>query len=292
MPRWIRIVLVSVIVFSLPVITHAQEGSQTYVVTGSQPINARACPQLACAVVHTFDPGTVLAVSAVVQGDPLAGNDQWLQVAADGSTVYVHSTLAEVVPPPPTPGPITRSIVIDTAAWVEHTATGFALATPPGWIDADDLFANDLLLESIAQLYAMDSDDFIQNVELTPETMDLSLIDLESGTICEVWHEDRGNGRLSPALLKEMLTFQFEQQGHTVTAADPVVLPAGEAVRLDMTRELRLGMISMDLEHVVYGVVIADQIYYLGFTVPPDIDDEDIRVTLDDIAASFRVDSP
>ncbi len=289
MPRWMRIALVGAILCSLPAVIHAQDSPRTYLVTGSQPINARACPRLACAIVHTFDPGTALTVSATVAGDALADSDQWLQVELDGSTVYVHSTLAELVPP--TPEPTLPSKTEDPALWVEHTGTGFSLDTPPGWVAADGVYSNGVLLDALAKLYEMDSDDFIQNVALTSETPDLYLIDMENGTLCEVWHADRGTGRLSPTLLKEMMSFQFEQEGHTVTAAEPVALPAGEAVRLDLTQAVQHVIFSSDLEHVVYGVVGTDQIYYLGFTVPPEDLDETARTLLDGVAASFRMES-
>jgi hypothetical protein len=70
----------------------------TYIVRAESRVNARSCAQLSCDIVTSFRPDEQIQVLRVVAGDAVVGNDQWLEVLAEGIPVFVHSSLAIQLP--------------------------------------------------------------------------------------------------------------------------------------------------------------------------------------------------
>jgi len=94
-----------------------------YVVTGTDNVNARACPSTSCAVVTRFVGGQLLEVSGHVTGTALNADSQWLKLRHEEGDVYLHASLAEPWLPDVTPAaPLTtdtqtagRPAVVDPA---------------------------------------------------------------------------------------------------------------------------------------------------------------------------------
>lgn len=76
---------------------------------GSSNARGRTCSRLKCTAIVTFKSGQDIQVSGTENGDVIDGNDIWLQVPYQGSTVFVHSSLASPTgsqAPPQEPEPI------------------------------------------------------------------------------------------------------------------------------------------------------------------------------------------
>jgi hypothetical protein len=291
MSRLMTKALIFLVLFSVPgVFVQAQGTTTTYIVTGSQPINARVCPLLTCAVARTFEPGAELNVVDVVQGDAVAYNDQWLQVDSDGTTLYVHSSLAELLPeeeassPPETGRPS-----VDTSDWITHDVQGFTLDTPPSWIDASDLLSDEDLLTQLATAFGADPESYVQSVQDVLAGVDMYLLDMTTATSFFIWHEDMSGVPMTASLLNIVLTYQFEQGGAEIVSNEEIELPAGNAVRINMLMDTQVGQLTMKMNFLVFGLVTDKQVYYLGFTIPVSEFDEEYEAVLDRIVTSFRV---
>ncbi len=68
-----------------------------YRLTGTAPVEARACPNEACRVVQTLQPGQTISASAIVIGSAIKGRvgTKWLKIPNGNSFVYVHSSYTE-----------------------------------------------------------------------------------------------------------------------------------------------------------------------------------------------------
>lgn len=70
-----------------------------YRITGTAPVEARACANVICRVVLTLQPGQTINAVGIVPGSAIKGRDgtEWLKIPNGGSFVYVHSSFAEPV---------------------------------------------------------------------------------------------------------------------------------------------------------------------------------------------------
>jgi hypothetical protein len=68
-----------------------------YRVTGTAPVEARACANATCRVVLTFQPGQTISAVGIVPGSAVKGREgtKWLKIPNGSSFVYVHSSFAE-----------------------------------------------------------------------------------------------------------------------------------------------------------------------------------------------------
>lgn len=96
-------------------IENATEITQTlYTVRPGGAVNARECAMInSCAVLESLSPGTELIFIDTVEGDSFAGSTQWLLVELEGQELYVHSSLANLVPSP-TPTSVGNSTIVKT----------------------------------------------------------------------------------------------------------------------------------------------------------------------------------
>lgn len=75
-------------------LTVLAQATTPYVVTSGRSVNARACPQLTCAVVTTFESGEQIDVAEVVTGDAVGGSTDWVRVSrGELGDAYVHRSL-------------------------------------------------------------------------------------------------------------------------------------------------------------------------------------------------------
>ncbi len=110
-----------------------QADSGSYRVLGDRPINARACPQLNCAVVTTYAPGDVLEVLDTVEGDTVSGSNQWQHLKFGGQDVYVHSSLVAPVSAKEAGSAANSTEPLSTTGWVRYEGNGISIEAPPGW---------------------------------------------------------------------------------------------------------------------------------------------------------------
>jgi len=96
---WIPRNIPSIKLPSLPPI--AIGNTITYIVK-SNNTRGRKCSKLNCEVVKKFNSGQEIQVSGTEQGDEVDGNNVWLRVLYNNSTIFVHSSLAS---PKTTPTP-------------------------------------------------------------------------------------------------------------------------------------------------------------------------------------------
>jgi serine/threonine protein phosphatase PrpC len=68
-----------------------------YRITGTAPVEARACANVTCRVVLTFQPGQTISTVGIVPGSAIKGREgtKWLKIPSGTSFVYVHSSFAE-----------------------------------------------------------------------------------------------------------------------------------------------------------------------------------------------------
>ena len=109
-----------------------------YVVTGTDNVNARACPSTSCAVVTRFTGSQLLEVVGHVTGTPLEGEPQWLRLRHEEGDVYLHASLAEFYPSDVTPGAPDTSV---TPAAVRAAIVDPAQSTTAWYVSASR-FAN------------------------------------------------------------------------------------------------------------------------------------------------------
>ena len=318
-----RFVMSVVIVLTLFGVTGpfvaAQDAPTVYTVTAPQTINARGCPRLSCPVLQTFAPGVQLSVIEVVPGESVLGSGTWLRMNADGVDLYVHSSLAAPVEVPPevtqeapedtppqpasgrdasedtTPGDSSAedSAAGDSASgpglgWVTHSGAGFALETPPSWIDFTELLANDDYLASVTEFLGEDSEYTVEAITTTcgQGLCDVVLVDLGGKAGLFMMHLDMEGMPNSAPLWKILLEEQFKEQGADVLSSEIVDLPSGEAVRLHLV--LTLGVPRTPFEYVVYMVITDNRMYMLLFYLDSCCV-EDYSATVDQIAAGFRI---
>jgi hypothetical protein len=118
------------------VIHDGSEPVQPIYCSGQKSINGRACSRLTCAVVATFAPGDTVKVLGSVQGDTVGGSALWYRVNADGTDVYIHSSLIAQKTKSLGQGTASSSQdAVSTAAWVPHQGTGMRIQSPAEWED-------------------------------------------------------------------------------------------------------------------------------------------------------------
>ena len=132
--RLVSIFVLLAVYVMTPLVGSTQDTATLYIVNGDQPVNARACPRLDCAVIATIAPGTQLSVIETVSGDEVFGSSQWRRATYNGQNIYVHSALltlqagADAAP----------SQTISTTGWREYNFYGARFMAPSGWTDQTD----------------------------------------------------------------------------------------------------------------------------------------------------------
>lgn len=88
-----RLIFVGLCLGLILLLTGQTTFPQTYYITG-RSVNARSCPQTSCSVVTRLSRGTSIRVEGVEDGDSVSGNTTWVRFTYQGTTAYVHSSLA------------------------------------------------------------------------------------------------------------------------------------------------------------------------------------------------------
>ncbi|MBL8132979.1 MAG: hypothetical protein JNL42_14055 [Anaerolineae bacterium] len=258
----------------------AQSDGTPYQVVGSQAVNARQCPQLDCAVVASLQPDTIVMVVDVVSGDTVFDSDQWVQVDADGTVMYVHSKLVEPAESESAPlyetdsddeeSDVNRviSTSIDTSAWIAYTDQRIELLAPRGWLNIVELAADTGFLNDLREMYGADFVDWIG--DLSRDCKDgvyvLVLTEFEGSGMIYVERKYWTGTSITPRYLKRLIeTRNVTIQGANLINSELVRLPAGDGVRVvtSFSDELT-GSITAN---IIYGIIIGDEVYYLTLAV-------------------------
>jgi hypothetical protein len=306
-----RLVVSVVIILTLSgvmgTLVHAQDTPTIYTVTSPQTVNARGCPRLTCPVLQTFAPGDQLAVIDVAHGEAVLGSDAWLHMNVDGVDLFVHSSLATplaapAAAPPPASG---RDASEDSAPadssseggasgatgdWVTHTGAGFALDIPPSWLEITDILTDEGYIDDLAEFLGQDADQTMEAMQTlcSAGACDLVMADLGGSAALFLLHLDMEGMPQSAKLWNILLAQQFKDQGADVISSEVVELPAGEAARIHLV--LTMGVAQMEMEYVIYAVIGGDRMYMLLFYIDSCCV-EDYITTIDQIAASFRIEN-
>lgn len=255
----------------------AQDGATPYVVMAMT--HARSCPQLTCPVVRTYEPSDPIAVTEVVTGASVFGNDQWVSVKEDGVAFYIHSASVlrlddgEVATD-------TGADPLDTSEWVPRETGWFSLSAPVNWRPINSLLEGDLP-DSFNDYY--DSDD-LDSLRQRMARGDLYILwDVSAGAVLQVTFYDFDMSSVSPeSVLVELEDYVIGLGGDILSEAI-LNLPAGEAARLHG----RLDEGRFETELLLYGVISDGRLYGLMFSSLWTTNFEDIEPIFDAIADTF-----
>jgi hypothetical protein len=281
------LVLLSLSLFSVV----AQEDLTSYVVKGTRPVNARACPRLTCAVLQTFSPDDTILVLESVNGDTVSGSDQWFHVSQEGIDLYVHSTLVEPKPAvTDQTTPPDSSTSLDTSGWIEYQGTSFTLQIPSEYYDAREIMTNPDLQETMAQALGIKPKDFAESVRklLESDNFDVFLIDPTTWTDLMITHEELGELRVTASAIQPILEMIVKSRDEELVTSEIITLDIGNAVCLHTRSKLAIPGTTIEFDNLLFGIPAESRLYYLEFKVTVK-QFETSEPTLKAIATSFQL---
>lgn len=235
----------------------AQEAT-TYIITAAQPVNARECPRLNCAVVETVPPDTVINVVEVVAGDVVSGSNQWLRVNDQGVEMYIHSTLAIRSETPAVS--VQDYELMSTVDWQRYEVGQSEFLMPPEWVSVEVLATDKGFLDRMAELYGEDEREWYLSLyeSVQNERYDLVIVELSGSGVIFVSHFPFNRSADSDDLLMGIIENSLQINGFDVFSSTTLDLPGGTAVRVESS----ISHPDFHNESIVYGLQ-ADNTTYL-----------------------------
>ncbi len=113
-------------------VIEALSPAQTYYIKNEA--NIRLCPSTnndVCSILVRMTAGTVISVTAVVNGEEYQGNAIWLRLSYNGQEAYVHSNLATTAAPAPV-APVVVQPVAPVVVPASSSGGGVQSVSPAG----------------------------------------------------------------------------------------------------------------------------------------------------------------
>jgi hypothetical protein len=150
------------------------------------------------------------------------------------------------------------------AEWARIDGDYLTLLAPANWANlADSSSFIDLSLDAFSELNPQ-AGSFIEiyRAQLDSGMVDILLLDMEKSSSLVVSSQNIGY-TIQPSFLESMLKVQLESLGYTIKSTEIVTLPAGEALKLEVTLDFsQMGAgISLSMEQVMY-VIISDEVMH------------------------------
>lgn len=203
-----------------------QADSGDYIVQGERPINARACPQLNCAVVTTYAPGDVIEVLETVEGDAVSGNTQWHHLRFEDADVYVHSSLVA----PASSDLADAQDAVSTTNWVRYQGMGMSIEVPSDWenLSGDESYIRYLIANSSSEA----------STDVLYASLSTSLFFMEPDTPLWISVTQQSYGSDYPlAMLRMDVVNYLREQSYGFIETSVEDLPFGKALRSHYARQ-------------------------------------------------------